>query len=119
MPLVTLSYPGAPSILTAHLGPLPGTRELDPRSDYGYAIYVGVMPPGGATLEQAASKKHYLLSPPTNGEGLSYYHFTRRKTEKLRFSGDDAGMTAYVCCRYENQKGDMGDWGPLASSIIP
>jgi hypothetical protein len=33
---------------------LPGPQELAPKSDYGYAIYMGVMPPRGAMLEQAA-----------------------------------------------------------------
>jgi hypothetical protein len=41
-----------------------GTHELDSAGDYGYAIYVAIMPPGGATLEQAASEKHYLMKPP-------------------------------------------------------
>jgi hypothetical protein len=46
---------------------LPGTGELDPAGDYGYVIYLGIMPPGGATLEQAASTKHYLREPPRTG----------------------------------------------------
>ncbi|MDR2052690.1 MAG: hypothetical protein LBP80_04675 [Treponema sp.] len=62
-----------------------GTRELDPRSDYGYAIYLGIMPPGGATLEQAASDKHYLMKPPADGRGLQHYRFTRRREEKILF----------------------------------
>jgi hypothetical protein len=56
--------------MMAHLGALAGTQELDPNSDYSYAIYVGV-------------------------------------------------MTAYICCRYENQKGDVGQWGPVVSAVIP
>jgi hypothetical protein len=119
VPAAALSYPGGPHAITAHLGPLPGTQELDPRSDYGYAIYMGIMPPGGATLEQAASKKHYLMAVPKDGEGLLHYRFTRRKKEKIVFEAEDAGMTVYVCCRYENQKGDVGDWGPVTSIVIP
>jgi hypothetical protein len=42
--------------MTAHLEPMAGAEELDPESEYGYAIYVGIMPPGGATLEEAASE---------------------------------------------------------------
>jgi hypothetical protein len=60
---------------------LAGTRELDPES--GCAVYLGIMPPKGAALEQAAS-------------------------EKLLFDAEDAGMTEYVCRRYENRKGDAG-----------
>jgi hypothetical protein len=119
VPAASLSYPGGPHAMTAHLGPMAGTRELDPRSDYGYAIYAGVMPPGGATLEQAASDKHYLMKLPTDGKGLQHYRFTRRRKEKILFDAEDAGMTAYVCCRYENGKGEVGQWGPVVSAIIP
>jgi hypothetical protein len=119
VPAASLSYPGGPHAMTAHLGPLAGTLELDPESDYGYAIYLGIMPPGGATLEQAASKKHYLREPPLDGEGLTHHRFSRRRKEKLLFDAEDAGMTAYVCARYENQKGETGQWGPVVSAIIP
>jgi hypothetical protein len=98
---------------------MPGTLELAPASDYGYAVYVGIMPPGGATLEQAASEKHYLQTPPKDGKGLLHYRFTRRRKEKILFDAEDAGMTAYVCCRYENRKGEAGQWGPLVSAVIP
>ncbi|MDR3114173.1 MAG: hypothetical protein LBU25_01475 [Treponema sp.] len=119
VPAASLSYPGGPHALTAHLGPLAGTRELDADSDYGYAIYLGIMPAGGATLEQAASEKHYLMKAPEDGNSLGHYRFTRRRKEKLLFDAEDRGMTAYVCCRYENQKGDVGQWGPVASTVIP
>jgi hypothetical protein len=119
VPAVSLSYPGGPHTVTAHLGPLAGTQELNPESDYGYAVYVGIMPPGGASLEEAASEKHYLMKPPKDGKGLTHYRFTRRRKEKLLFDAEDAGKTVYVCCRYENRKGDAGQWGPVASSVIP
>jgi head-tail adaptor len=117
-PSVSLSYPGGPHALTAHLGPMAGTQELDPRSDYGYALYMGIMPPGGATLEEAASEKHYLMKPPKDGKGLDH-RFTRRQKEKLLFDAEDAGKTLYACARYENQKGKAGHWGPVVSAIIP
>jgi hypothetical protein len=119
VPAASLSYPGGPHAMTVHLGPMAGTQELDPRSDYGYAIYVGIMPPGGATLEQAASDKHYLMKIPADGRGLQHYRFTRRRKEKILFDAEDAGMTAYVCCRYENGKGEVGQWGPVVSAVIP
>jgi hypothetical protein len=118
-PAASLSYPGAPHVVTAHLGPMAGTVAINPDSDYGYAIYVGIMPPGGATLEQAASEKHYLMKPPVDGKGLMHYRFTRRQREKLLFDAEDAGMTVYICCRYENGKGEMGQWGPVVSIVIP
>ncbi|MDR1325553.1 MAG: hypothetical protein LBK00_05905 [Treponema sp.] len=119
VPSASLSYTGGPHAMTLHLGPLAGTLELDPESDYGYAVYVGIMPPGGATLEQAASDKHYLMKVPADGKSLQHYRFTRRGKEKLIFDAEDAGKTVYVCCRYENQKGEAGQWGPVASAIIP
>ncbi|MDR1216157.1 MAG: hypothetical protein LBK25_05715 [Treponema sp.] len=119
VPAVSLSYPGGPHALTAHLGPMPGTQELDQTSDYGYTLYVGIMPPGGATLEQAASEKHYLMKAPADGKGLQHFRFTRRRKEKLLFDTEDGGMTIYICCRYENQKGEVGQWGPVASAVIP
>jgi hypothetical protein len=118
-PLLTVTYPGGPHILTLRTGPLPGTQPLDSRGDYGYAIYRGIMPQGGATLEQAASVKHYLMKPPLDGEGLLHYRFTRRKLERVGFAAEEAGMTVYFCSRYENRKGDEGKWGPVASAIIP
>jgi hypothetical protein len=118
VPAVSLSYPGGPHAITAHLGPLAGTETLDPRSDYGYAVYMGIMPPGGATLEEAASEKHYLMKPPKDGKGLAHI-FTRRRKEKLVFDAEDAGKTVYICCRYENQKSEEGQWGPVVSAVIP
>jgi hypothetical protein len=118
-PALSLTYPGGPHLITVRTGPLLGTQLLDPRSDYGYVIYRGVMPQGGATLEQAASAKRYLMKPPLDGEDLIYYRFTRRKLEQVGFAAEEAGMTAYFCSRYENRKGDTGKWGPVVSAIIP
>jgi hypothetical protein len=119
VPAASLSYPGGPHAITVHLGPLAGTLELDPESDYGYAVYVGIMPPGGATLEQAASDKHYLMKVPVDGKSLQHLRFTRRRKEKVVFDAEDSGKTVYVCCRYENRKGEEGQWGPVVSAIIP
>jgi hypothetical protein len=116
---VALSYPGGPYTVAVHLGPQQGAAELDPRGDYGYAIYIGKMPPGGATLEQAASSKHYLMTPPVSGDDLQYYKFTRKKKEVVVFDPHESGMTAYICSRYENQKGDVGNWGKIVAIIVP
>lgn len=118
-PSVTITYPGGPHLLKVHLSFLVGTQPLDTRGDYGYALYRGIMPQGGATLEQAASAKHYLMKPPLDGEDLLHYRFTRRKTEVISFAAEESGMTAYFCSRYENGKGEAGDWGPVASAVIP
>jgi hypothetical protein len=118
-PSITVTYPGGPHLLKAHLTALAGTQPLDTRSDYGYALYRGIMPQGGATLEQAAGGKHYLMKPPLDGEELLHYRFTRRKTELISFAAEESGMTAYFCSRYENRKGETGNWGPVVSAIIP
>jgi hypothetical protein len=118
-PALTVTYPGGPHLLKVHLSFLAGTAPLDTRGDYGYALYRGIMPQGGATLEQAASVKHYLMTEPHSGEELLHYRFSRRKTEIVDFTAEESGMTAYFCARYENGKGEAGKWGPIVSAIIP
>jgi hypothetical protein len=118
-PTLTVTYSGGPHLLRIHLAPLPGTEPPDSRGDYGYALYRGIMPQGGATLEQAAGTKHYLMKEPLSGDEMLHYHFTRRKKEAVDFDASESGMTAYFCARYENQKGQFGVWGPVVSAIIP
>ena len=118
-PALTITYPGGPHVLLVHLGPLPGTEPPDSRGDYGYALYKGVMPQGGAALEQAASVKHYLMKEPLSGDELLHYRFTRRKKETVGFDASESGMTAFFCARYENQKGEHGAWGAVAPAIVP
>jgi hypothetical protein len=124
-PSITITYPGGPHVLLVHLGPLPGTEPSassgshDSRGDYGFALYLGIMPQGGATLEQAASVKHYLMKEPLSGDELLHYRFTRRKKEAVGFDAAESGMTAYFCARYENGKGQVGQWGPVAKAVIP
>jgi hypothetical protein len=118
-PSLSVTYPGGPHVLMVHLGPLPGTEPPDSRGDYGCALYRGIMPQGGATLEQAASVKHYLMREPKDGEELLHYRFTRRKKELVGFEAAESGMTAWFCARYENRKGFFGNWGPVVSAIIP
>jgi hypothetical protein len=118
-PFLTVTYPGGPHVLLVRLAPLPGTEPPDSRGDYGYALYLGVMPQGGATLEQAAGIKHYLMQEPRSGKELLHLRFTRRKKEPVTFDASESGMTAYFCSRYENGKGQVGNWGPVASAIVP
>jgi hypothetical protein len=118
-PSIELSYAGGPHVVTVHLSPMLGTEPPDKKSDYGYSLYRGIMPQGGATIEQAASIKHYLMHEPLSGDELLYYRFTRRKKELVNFDANEYGMKAYFCARYENQKGEYGIWGPVESIIIP
>jgi hypothetical protein len=62
-----------------HLVPLPGIEPPDSRGDYGYALYRGIMPQGGATLEQAAGTKHYLMKEPLSGDELLHYRLSAGK----------------------------------------
>jgi hypothetical protein len=96
-PALTITYPGGPHLLKLHLSFLAGTEPLDSRSDYGYAVYKGIMPQGGATLEQAASVKHYLMKPPLSGDEMLHFKFTRRKTDLAGFAAEESGMTRKSC----------------------
>jgi hypothetical protein len=114
-PYLVVTYPGGPHLLAVHLVPLAGAG----RGDYGIALYLGIMPQGGATLEQAAGIKHYLMKIPASGAGMLHHCFTRRKKELVNFDSEESGMTAYFCARYENRKGWWGPWGPVSGAVIP
>jgi hypothetical protein len=112
-----VTYPG-PNLLMLRLRHIEGTLT-DPRADYGYRIYYGILPHGGATAEEAAGIHHYLMKPPVSGEELPNSTFTRRKKELMDLPAVDSGKTAYFCIRYENAKGKKGPWGPVFSAVIP
>ena len=112
-----VAYPG---VHTLDLFPRPvkGQPPLDPRSDYGFRIHWGVMPPGGAPVEAATGKKRELMKVPVTGDDLPHSRWTRRRKERFDFNGD-SGKTAYFCICYENSKGEAGRWGPMFSAVIP
>jgi hypothetical protein len=116
-PEADVSYPGV-NTLELHPRPVAGQPPLDLRSDYGYRIYWGVLPPGGATVEAATGSKRELMKPPASGAELPHSLWTRRRRERFTFTGD-GGKTAWFCVRYENSKGDAGNWGPMFSAVIP
>jgi hypothetical protein len=113
-----VSYPAAHT-LELHLRPIADSAPDPHRSDYGFRVYFGILPPGGATLEVAASPKRELMKAPVTGDELPHSHFTRRKRERLDFSQEESGKTIYFCVRYENAKGEPGPWGPIFSAVIP
>jgi hypothetical protein len=113
----SVTYPG-PHLMMVHIQLLEGTI-VDPRADYGYRIYWGILPQGGASLEQAAGPRRYLTKPPVLGQDLPNSRFTKRKKELFDFPADDSGKTVYFCVRLENSKGNAGPWGPVFSAIIP
>jgi hypothetical protein len=112
-----LSYEGGLHKVIAEIVHMRTADEPNSKANYGVAIYRGLMPVGGATVEQATSPKRYLMKPPVSGDELKYYKFTRKKKEIVVFDADEAGMTAYFCARYENQKGDAGAWGPIVKIV--
>ena len=112
-----ITYPG-PHLLLLNIKPIAGTI-FDHLDDYGFCIYYGIMPPGGASAEQAAGPKRYLMNPPVSGDELPFSVFTVRKKEQFDFSEEDSGKTSYFCIRYENKKGKSGPWGPIFSAVIP
>jgi hypothetical protein len=118
-PALSLAFLGGPHMLAVYFALLRGTEPPDRRGDYGCALYRGIMPQGGATLEQAAGVKHYLMHEPLSGDELLHYRFTRRKKEIVEFDASESGMRVFFCARYENQKGEHGAWGPVESAIIP
>ena len=113
-----VTYPAAHT-LELHLRPVADTAPDAHRSNYGFRVYYGILPPGGATLEAAAGPRRDLLKPPTSGDELPYSRFTRRTRERLDFAQEESGKTVYFCVRYENAKGEPGPWGPIFSAVIP
>ncbi|MDR2260130.1 MAG: hypothetical protein LBE06_04180 [Azoarcus sp.] len=113
-----ITYPG-PHQLKLHLHPLADTPPDPHNSDYGYRVYFGVMPPGGAGVEAATSVKRELMKPPASGNELPHSRFTRRQSDIFDFEQTDSGKTAYFCIRFENAKGEPGPWGPMLSAVIP
>jgi hypothetical protein len=114
--VVMVGYHGVHALIL-NIQPMP--ESSNPRGDWVYGIYEGIMPHGGATLEEAASPKHYLMKPPVAGEELLYWRSTRRKKEIREYPAEEAGKTAYFSVRCENQRGETGPWGPIVSAVIP
>ncbi|GHV55355.1 hypothetical protein AGMMS49579_17990 [Spirochaetia bacterium] len=88
-------------------------------SDYGFSVYWGIMPAGGASVEAATGRKRELLQAPVGGEDLPFSRFTRKKKEVFDFDSADRGKTVYFCLRLENAKGQVGPWGPILDTVIP
>jgi hypothetical protein len=99
------------------LGSYASALTGDERARYGVRLYYGIMPPGGATVEQATGHKHYLMRPPEVGDDLPNSVFTRKSKYLFDFDGD-SGMTVYFCLRFENPAGEHGPFGPIFSAVI-
>ena len=112
-----VSYPGI-GVLELHCRHIAGQPLVDKRSEFGYCVYWSVMPPGGASVEEALGPKRELMKEPETGDDLTHFQWGRRPRERFYFPGD-SGKTAWFCVRYENGKGDFGHWGPLIPAVIP
>jgi hypothetical protein len=106
-------------LLELYLRAVSGAKADPNSADYGFRIYWGIMPQGGASAEAATGKKRELTQPAISGEELPHSKFTRRKKELLDFPAEDSGKTVFFCIRFENAKGEPGPWGPIFSTIIP
>ena len=95
-----ITYPGV-HLLKLHLKAVTGSID-DPRADHGYRVYFGVMPPGGATMEEATGHMRYLMKAAVTGEDLPHSRFTRRRRLLMEFPADDSGKTVYFAIRFEN-----------------
>jgi hypothetical protein len=113
-----ISRPGV-HLLELHLHPVAGSPSDPHCADYGFRVYWGVMPQGGATVEAATGSKRELIKAPVSGKELPHSKFVRRKKELFDFAQEDSGKTVYFCIQYENAKGDQGHWGPMFSAVIP
>jgi len=112
-----ISYPGV-HLLLLRIRPVSGT-VIDPRIVHGFRIFYGILPPGGATVEQATGTFRYLMKQPQSGDELPHSKFTRRRKELFDFNANDSGKTVFFCIQYENSKGQSGSWGPLFQATIP
>jgi hypothetical protein len=106
-------------LLELYLRAIAGSPPDPHRADYGFRIYWGVLPTGGASTEAATGIKRELIKIPVSGEELPHSKFTRRKKELFDFPAEDSGKTVFFCVRFENAKGEPGPWGPIFSAIIP
>jgi hypothetical protein len=113
-----ISYPHIHQ-LELHLHPTAESPVAPHHADYGHRIYFGILPIGGASVEAALSNKRELVKPPASGEDLPHSIFTRRKRERFDFAEEERGKTIYFCVRFENAKGESGQWGPIFSALIP
>ena len=88
-----------------------GARN-DERSKHGVRIYYGIM---GVPTE---TNKFRLTSRPLTGDDLPHSVFTRRKSYRFDFAGEN-GKEVFFCMRFENSKGEVGPWGKIISAFVP
>jgi hypothetical protein len=77
---------------------------FDPKANYGVKLCYGVFPIDTVTVDDLSQ--------------MNETAFTRRKTIEIKFPKEDLKKMAFFCMRYENSKGQAGQWGPVVSAVI-
>jgi hypothetical protein len=80
------------------------TTPYDARANYGVKVRYGVFPIETVTVDDVNRMTETV--------------FTRRKTLTVKFGKEDFRKMAFFCMRYENSKGQAGQWGPVVSAVI-
>jgi hypothetical protein len=64
---------------------------------------------------------HWALldEPPARPDDLASHFKATKRPYDLEFSEDQRGKTLYVALRWENDKGDLGPWSDILSTIVP
>ena len=86
-------------------------HSTDPRSDYGFAIRLGIV--GGTA-------PYRIDAPPASdmGAALPFYKFTRLRRERFNLPGN-SGKTLCISVAYKNRKGGEGPYCPVMVVTIP
>jgi hypothetical protein len=102
MVIASFKYPntGAIEVSLEHDKSTP----YDPRANYG--------------IKGAYALFHIDQPVPASVEQLPQSMFTRRKKHLFTFRQEDSGKRVCFCFRYENSKGQAGQWTPVVSAVI-
>ena len=60
-----------------------------------------------------------LDKPPARTEVLTKHTMASRTPHTLRFDETERGKTVYVACAWQNERGILGPWSDIKSTIIP
>jgi hypothetical protein len=77
----------------------------DKRANYGIKTRYAVFPPEVTAIENIGQ--------------LTETAFTRQKKMTFKFGDADRRKVAWFRMRYENSKGEAGEWGPYVQAMIP
>ena len=109
-PAADIGYPDPHVIDIFNLRPRQA-HSTDPRSDYGFAIKMGIV--GGTA-------PYHIDAPPAPDMGMTlpFYKFTRRRRERFDFPGN-SGKILCISIAYENGKGEEGPYCLVMMVTIP